>query len=195
MAKTYSRNGKRVLGGRNTFSAEMDTSGLKGYLAALDDGLKEALRPAVQAATQVIYDRVKLNVQSIGQVSGNLNKAIYQAFSPEQSRKGERAEYHVSWNHKKAPHGHLLEYGWTQRYAAVLTKQGQWKTAVRPEMVGKPKPGRRAAQAVKDAYYVPRPGGPVQHTGRAFMRSAQSAFPEAYKAAEDLLIRKLMEKG
>ena len=73
---TYSRDGKRRLGGRSTFSMEMDTSGLQQYLQALDGKVKKALRPAVQAAAQVIYDRVKLNVKTIGRDSGNLDNAI-----------------------------------------------------------------------------------------------------------------------
>lgn len=191
---TLSRNGQRKLGGRNTFSMDLDTSGLKQYLQQLDDGVKEAIRPAAQAAAQVVYDRVKLNVQGIGKVTGNLDRSIYQAFSPEKSKTGQRAEYHISWNHKKAPHGHLLEYGWTQRYVAVTNKRGQWVTLVRPEKVGTPKPKRRASLAEKDAYYVLRPGGPKQHPATAFMRSASSAMPAALAAAQDTLIARI-KKG
>jgi len=71
---TLSRNGQRKLGGRNTFSMDLDTSGLKQYLQQLEDGVKEAIRPAAQAAAQVVYDRVKLNVQGIGKVTGNLDR-------------------------------------------------------------------------------------------------------------------------
>lgn len=191
---TYSRDGKRRLGGRSTFSTEMDTSGLQQYLQALDGKVKKALRPAVQAAAQVIYDRVKLNVKTIGRDSGNLDNAIYQAFSPENSKQGERAEYHISWNHKKAPHGHLLEYGWTQRYQAITNKNGHWVTLIRPEKIGTPRPGRRASLAEKDAYYVLRSGGPKQHPATAFMRSASSALPDAYVAAEDTLIKFMLQR-
>ena len=108
----------------------------------------------------MLYEAVKVNVSSIGSVTGNLGRAVYQAFSPEHSIDGVQAQYHVSWNARKAPHGHLLERGWVQRYAVTIAKGGKWVTRVRPEAQGKPRPRRRATQAEKDAYYEPRPGVP-----------------------------------
>lgn len=148
----------------------------------------------MQAFTQVIYDRVKINVRAIGHVTGNLERAIYQAYSPENSREGERAEYHVSWNYKTAPHGQLLEYGWTQRYQAITNKNGEWVTLIRPEKVGTPKPRRHASLVEKDAYYVLRKGGPKQHAATAFMRSAASSQPAALAAAQQVFIS-YMRKG
>ena len=91
----------------------------------------------------MLYEAVKVNVSSIGSVTGNLGRAVYQAFSPEHSIDGVQAQYHVSWNARKAPHGHLLERGWVQRYAVTIAKGGKWVTRVRPEAQGKP--GRGAA--------------------------------------------------
>ncbi|WP_289241192.1 HK97 gp10 family phage protein [Delftia sp.] len=139
----------------------------------------------------MIYDRVKLNVSALGRVTGKLDRSIYQYYSTEKSVDGERAEYHVSWNHKKAPHGHLLEWGWLQRYVYRPDGMGPM---VRPGMEGKPKPKRRASQAEKDAYYVTLPV-PKQIAGKAFMRSAESSMPEAQKAAEQELLRRIRGKG
>lgn len=187
------RNGRRLTGGK-TFSMKPDFSDLNAYLTKLEERSEEAIRPAAQAATQVIYERVKTNVRALGRVTGNLEKSIYQYYSKEKSKKGIRAEYHVSWNHKEAPHGHLVEYGYLQRYRYYKGGDGKVRPMVRPGMDGQPRPGRRASQAVKDAYYVTLPS-PKQVTGKAFVRSAESSIPEAVLAAEDELIRRLLEKG
>lgn len=157
-------------GGRNTSTLTVDTSGFESLLNDLGAAAEEAVRPAAQAGAQVLYDAVKANVSKIGRVSGNLATAIYQAYS--QTNSGPlTATYHVSWNHTKAPHGGLVEFGHWQRYQVVMTAKG-WVTLKRPGSVGKKKPRRRASQAEKDAYYMPRSGGPVYVPGKAFMRSA-----------------------
>ena len=181
----------KKLSGKNTFSINADMSTLNALIDELDGSVKDAIRPASQAAAQVVYDRVKVNVSGIGKVTGNLDSAIYQAYSKEKSKKGERAEYHVSWNATKAPHGHLLEWGWLQRYRYRPDGMGPM---VRPGMDGKPKPGRRASQAEKDAYYVTLPT-PKQVPGRAFIRGAASVLPQAVLAAEDELIRRVLAKS
>ena len=181
----------KKLAGQNTFAINADMSMLNALIEELQGSVKNAIRPAAQAAAQVVYDRVKVNVSGIGKVSGNLDSAIYQAFSKENSKKGERAEYHVSWNHKKAPHGHLLEWGWLQRYRYRPDGMGPM---VRAGMEGKPKPGRHASQAEKDAYYVTLPT-PKQIPGRAFIRSAEAVLPQAALAAEDELIKRVLAKG
>lgn len=180
--------------GKNTINIKFDGAGLQGLLDELAEDAAQAIRPAAQAAAQVLYDRVKLNVNGIGKITGNLASAIYQAYSPENSKEGVTARYNVSWNASKAPHGHLLEYGYLQRYRYYQNNQGQIRPMVRPGMEGKKRPGRRASQAAKDAYYVALPA-PVQVPGRAFVRNAASAMPEAYQAAEDELIRRIQQKG
>ena len=184
----------KALRGKNTFSIEADLSGLDALLGQLEDGAAEAVRPMAQAAAQVFYDRVKTNVKALGRETGNLEDSIYQAFSPEKSQDGKRAEYHVSWNHKTAPHGHLVEYGYLQRYRYYQDNQGAVRPMVRPGMEGKPRPGRHASQAEKNAYYVTLPT-PKQVPGKAFVRSAGSALPEAIRAAEDELRRRIFERG
>lgn len=99
--------------------------------AALDrivERAQAAVRPAAQAATQVVYEEVLVRVpssskghwfygtsfKSTGQKywfdAGSLRRAIYQAYSEDRSDQ-DRATYHVSWNQKKAPYGHWVENG------------------------------------------------------------------------------------
>lgn len=197
MAITYSRplrDGSRVpLTGRGSVKMGLDTSGLDQYLDALAEEAQAAVRPAAQAAAQVLYERVQLNVSMLGRKSGNLANSIYQVFSQERSTDG-KAVYSVSWNHKKAPHGHLVEYGYLQRYRYYQDAQGNVRPMVRAGMEGQPRPGRRATQAAKNAYYVTL-DTPRQVPGKAFVRSAQSSMDEAYKAAEAELLRRILQKS
>lgn len=151
----------------------------------LADGAEAAVRPAAQAGAQVFYNRVTANVGKLGKRTGNLAKSIYQVFSADNSGQG-RAQYHISWNQRKAPHGHLVEHGHVQRYVTYIDKRGQWKTAVRPEMKGKPKPKRSAPLAVKDAYYVPLKGGPRLVGAKSFVRSAAS--PDVVRTARNAMV-------
>lgn len=183
-----------ALNGSKTASMSLDTGGLTSLLDAFEDGVEAAIRPAAQAAAQVLYERVKVNVASLGRVTGNLERSIYQAFSPENSQDGQRAQYNVSWNHRTAPHGHLVEYGYIQRYRYYQDNQGNVRPMVRPGMEGVKPPGRRASDAAKAAYYVTL-DTPRQVPGKAFVRNAAAAMPEALKAAEAELRRRLFEKG
>lgn len=107
-----------------SFSLKVDTSGLDRWLDELGDEAEAAARPAAQAAAQVLYDEVKRNVGRLKKRTGNLDRAIYQAYSADNSGAG-KAQYHVSWNARKAPHGHLLEFGHLQRYEVSFDKATQ----------------------------------------------------------------------
>jgi len=170
-----------------TISADM--SGLNAMLDELQGDVEEAARPAAQAAAQVLYDTVKANVGRLGKKTGNLDRAIYQAYSENNSVPG-KATYHVSWNAKKAPHGHLIEFGHLQRYQYYKGNDGQIRPMVRPGMEGEPKPRRRASQVEKDAYYVTLPT-PIQVPAKAFVRGAASRFPQAMAAAEAELLKRI----
>jgi HK97 gp10 family phage protein len=160
---------------------------LEQLLDDLGDKADAAARPAAQAASQVLYDEVQRNVAAIPQKTGKLASSIYQVYSQDNSGEG-RATYHVSWNHRKAPHGQLVEFGHIQRYATYLGKDGNFYIAVRPEMRGKKKPSRTASQAVKDAYYVPL-AAPKHVAAQAFVRRAVVKFPQAEAAAADELMK------
>lgn len=157
------------LSGKNSFDISVDTSALDAYLDQLGDAAEEAVRPVAQAMAQVFYERVRLNVAAMGKKTGNLAGSIYQVYSKSQSADGVKATYHVSWNHVKAPHGHLLEYGYIKQWKSYLAKNGKWYT-------------------LKNE---PLEGGPKQIPGAAFVRRAVAAQPEAVEAGRAELIRRL----
>lgn len=165
----------------------VDMASVYAMVGEMGDAAEAAARPAAQAASQVLYDEVKRNVATIPAKTGKLGQSIYQVYSQVNSGEG-RATYHVSWNVRKAPHGHLVEFGHIQRYATYMGSDGNFYTAVRPEARGKRKPPRGASQAAKDAYYVPLPA-PRQVPAKSFVRKAQVKFPQAEQAAADTLLR------
>lgn len=165
----------------------VDMAALDAMLQGLGDEAEEAARPAAQAAAQVLYNRVKQNVGALGRVTGNLDRSIYQVYSQDNSGPG-RATYHVSWNHRKAPHGHLVEFGHIQRYKYFKGPDGNVRPMVKTSMRDKPKPGRGASQAQKDAYYVLLPT-PIQVPAKSFIRNAASEFGKAATAAEEVFYR------
>lgn len=99
---------------------KFDPSELLESLDGITHAAEENARPAAQAGIQVLYDEVLLRVPvsttarktKSGRViaPGALKASIYQAFSKDNSGKG-FATYHSSWNYRKAPHGHLVEFG------------------------------------------------------------------------------------
>lgn len=165
-----------------TFHINADFSEFNALIKDLGENVEHAIRPAAQAGAQVLYDTAKTNVAAIGRVTGNLSNAIYQAYDKHNSNE-QQAFYQVSWNAKKAPHGHLVEFGHIQRYATYVGKDGKWHTRVRAEMRGKKPPSRKASQSVKDAYFVLRKT-PVQVAAQPFMRPAADQMDKAIAAVE-----------
>jgi HK97 gp10 family phage protein len=132
----------------DNFTVKFDPSGLHVALDKLQAGANEQVRPAAQAGAQVLYDEVLLRVPVSKSVRkykgktytpGGLKASIYQVFSQDNSADG-RATYHVSWNYKKAPHGHLVEYG---------TSRAPAHPFLRPAYDAKAK---AALEAAKDKY-------------------------------------------
>lgn len=154
--------------GRNSLTIRANTAQIDTFFDALSASSESAARPAAQAGAQVLYDEVKRNVARIGTKTGNLASAIYQAFSADNSGKG-RATYHISWNAKKAPHGHLVEYGHIQRYAVFQAKNGKWITD------------------------KSRPIEPRHVGAKPFVRPAEARFPEAMAAMETEYFRFINE--
>jgi HK97 gp10 family phage protein len=111
-----------------SFKAHFDTRALAAQVDALREDVDAATRPAAQAGSQVLYDAVKANVPRSSQGhwfhgtsfkktgtkywfdAGTLSKSIYQVYSKDNSPNG-MATYQISWNHRKAPYGHMVEYG------------------------------------------------------------------------------------
>lgn len=168
---------------------DVDLSAFDRTIDEIEEAVEAGARVAAQAGAQVIYGAVQRNVATIRKHSGNLASAIYQAFSEDNSSPG-KATYHVSWNARKAPHGHLLEFGYLQRYAYYQDDQGNIRPQVRPGMQDQPKPKTRAA---KDAYYVTLPS-PRQVGARPFIRPALAQAGEAQRAAQDALLDYVTER-
>lgn len=187
-----------------------NTRALEDSLDALVEDVERAARPAAQAGAQVLYDRVKQNVAGLGRVTGNLDSAIYQKFMEEVSRPGV-ARYRISWNHRKAPHAQLVEFGHMQYFKTYVGSDGKWHTRVRPEALGYrvvklpdggvrmvkdptaqkiAKPKGRASYAEKSRYYDPLPT-PKQVPARPFIRTAAAALPAALQAVEDRFFAEL----
>lgn len=184
------RRGRAYVPGQNAVAKPVDMSGIDDLIRTLGVDIEDSVRAVAQAAAQVMYEAVKHNVAQIKKKSGNLDKAIYQKFIPEQSVDGRRATYKVSWNVTKAPHGKWLEWGHYQRYRYYQNAQGQVRPMVRPGMDGTKKPGKHASQAVKDAYYVTL-DAPKLTTAYKFVAKALDKAPDAVAVAELRLIQRI----
>lgn len=81
---------------------------LSDQIAALGGEIeRKVVRSTAYAGAQVIYAEVLRNVPVL---DGLLKSAIYHAYADALSVDG-RQVYRVSWNYRKAPHGHLVEFG------------------------------------------------------------------------------------
>ncbi|MQA39033.1 HK97-gp10 family putative phage morphogenesis protein [Rugamonas aquatica] len=102
---------------------------LSAKLRLLGQVIKEEVAlDGAAAMAKVMYDEVRLHVSVSGKPHkfygrdsvrtgvtytfqpGNLRDAIYRVFSRDQSS-DTRKTYQVSWNHRKAPYGFMVEYG------------------------------------------------------------------------------------
>jgi hypothetical protein len=146
----------------DALTVKFDGGSADATLAAMQAELEALVRPTAQAGAEVLYREVKIRVASIGKVTGNLGASIYQVYSRDNSN-DVRATYHVSWNARKAPHGHLVEYGHIQTRKVYVGSDGKWYTS-------------------KD----PLPGGPRRVGARPFLRPAWDAKGAA--AAEAMLV-------
>lgn len=157
--------------GANSFTIRADTSGAERWLEELGDEAEAAVRPAAQAGADVIYAEVKRNVSKLRRKTGNLERSIYQAFSADNSSPA-KATYHISWNTRKAPHGHLVEYGHLQRYGISYD------------------PDTRR--------FITHKGRPLSTpklvAAKPFIRPAVARFPQAMEAAKAELFRRLEGK-
>jgi hypothetical protein len=169
--------------GKPPVQMKVDLSAFNSMIDGLERDVTAAIRPAAQAGAEVFYRAVMQNVNALGRETGRLGDAIYQAYATKEST-NTKARYDVSWNHRKAPHALLVEYGHIQRYAVNMADDGRFYTVVRPSMRGKPMPKSDASQAVKDAYFVLLEGGPKQVAARPFMRPAFYRQGEAFAAVQ-----------
>ena len=90
-----------------TFDGDLETA-----LDALDDGIKSSvLRSAAHAGAIVFYEEA---LYLVPYREGKLFNAIYRVFAEDVSTETSKL-YEVSWNARKAPHGHLIENGWIHK--------------------------------------------------------------------------------
>lgn len=85
-----------------------DSSSIDAALDALGKKLAgEVIIAGAAAAAKEFYDEARLQVPVD---SGLLQSAIYRVLSKDNTD-STKVTYHISWNKRKAPHGHLIEYG------------------------------------------------------------------------------------
>lgn len=114
-----------------------DTRELELMLQEAADDVEAVVRPAAQAAAQVVYDYVVARAPQSDKghwfygthkrywfEAGTLTDSIYQVYSKSKSGKG-RATYHISWNYKKCPYGFMVEYGTAKAPAHPFIRPGQ----------------------------------------------------------------------
>lgn len=101
---------------------------VNNWCDAMREDVAQALRPAAQEGAQVLYDEVRTKVPVSAEAHwfhgksfkkngkkylfqpGTLRSAIYQVHSKDNSGQMFHT-YHISWNHRKAPYGFMVEYG------------------------------------------------------------------------------------
>jgi len=100
------------------------------------------------------------------QQPGTLRDAIYLAFDKRKHVLNPNAyTYAVAWNSKRAPHGHLKEFGFTQSYVVAQgATTGLWYT---------PLSGKKAAKGRNVGF--PRPDGPLVVAPEPFLGPAFDA--------------------
>lgn len=121
-------------------SVKQAVTGLDDIFKGLD-GLLEAREPVARAMGvamgQVVRDQAienapTLNPQGVGtdnQRPNQLKEAMYLAFDGRRSILNEGyLVYTVSWNAKRAPHGHLIEFGHMLPYEYEVTPDGKFYT-------------------------------------------------------------------
>lgn len=101
-------------------------------LDQLGDDAYSVARTMGEAVGAAMRDEAK---QQAPRKSGLLASAIYLAFSDDSTET--RIVYSVSWNRKKAPHGHLVEFGHWRTNVVVQSANGQWVTT--KERLAQPK--------------------------------------------------------
>ncbi len=105
-------------------SGDVDVAGVLSGLSRLaDEQIVSVARSMGVAGGQVMRDEAKLLAPV---EDGVLRDSLYLAFKDGKSSQA-HVVYSVTWNARKAPHGHLLEFGHWQPYTVVKIN-GQFVT-------------------------------------------------------------------
>lgn len=104
---------------------KVDLSSMRAGLAQLSGPARESIaRSMAVAGGQVIRDEAK---ERAPRRDGRLASAMYLAYKPLRSGQDQQV-YSVTWNARKAPHGHLVELGYWQPFVVVKTADGEYIT-------------------------------------------------------------------
>lgn len=103
---------------------KLDLGDLLPNLDTLTEKAYSVARTMGAAVGAAVRDEAKANVRSH---SGLLSSAIVVKYAAEQSTQG-LSRYLVTWNRKKAPHGHLVEFGHWRTNVVTQLPNGQWIT-------------------------------------------------------------------
>lgn len=125
-----------------SLTMRLDVGAIDDFVSSLREDVAQAIRPAAQAGSQVLYEQVKANVP-VGQRghwfhgtefklrgtkywfnAGALRDALYQVFSKDNSTPN-LATYQVSWNHEKVPYGFMVEYGTVRTRPVAFVRRAQ----------------------------------------------------------------------
>jgi hypothetical protein len=101
-----------------------DFSGWQRAVEKLQGPLKVSLARSIAVGMgEVLRDEAK---QLAPIKEGVLKDSIYLAFKEGRSN-GQEVVYSVTWNHLKAPHGHLIEFGHLRVNEVIRLDDGTWR--------------------------------------------------------------------
>lgn len=103
---------------------EFDASAVLKNLAALADPVHSVARHMGVAVGSAMRDEAKANVNS---VTGKLKSAMVLKYDGAPAAGGS-VRYVVTWNRKKAPHGHLVEFGHRITHEVLRLPDGSIRT-------------------------------------------------------------------
>lgn len=131
--------------------ARSTTVDMSGVLAGLEKvaHAKESLARTMGSEMGIaVRDEAKLRAPVLqpgnegldGQTPGLLRDAVYVAYDQRRAQLSQETfRYTVSWNSKRAPHGHLQEFGHWMPYLYAKTDDGLFYTPMPP--IPNPSPG------------------------------------------------------
>ncbi|MDD0814282.1 HK97 gp10 family phage protein [Curvibacter sp. HBC28] len=145
-------------------SIDFDFGKISSKLDGITKASKESLRPAAQAGAEVFYVEARQRAPKseadhyfYGKRSkktgvrylfkpGNLQRSIYQYYNKRQSSP-DKAVYSISWNHREAPYGAMVEYGTSRAPAHPFLRPAYDAVAdrARQAVVGRMQDGLRKA--------------------------------------------------
>jgi hypothetical protein len=107
------------------FGAKTDTKSAFAGLDQLTGPIATKLARSMGVASGTVYrDEAKLLAPKD---DGLLASSIYLAYKDDRSN-DDSVTYSITWNAKKAPHGHLQEFGHWQTHVTYKGSDGKWYT-------------------------------------------------------------------